>query len=882
MRDPQKQSLADLLLAWFAQHPPTSPDDVTYGLAQLPPHPADWDDPIRQSALTRWLITHAQSPLANLPHPSRPSNAERYQRKKTRRDALNTIVTQWQTGALSDAVAPDGVINLKRVRQALTCPLVNGKLLSISIGRIKAALMQARCGVWDPVTRQLMTPEAYAQRLAQRETEHQAAEQRFQTWTTTTQNRFHAALAEWSTAPDGTPESTILETLGADTPRQRHQVEHWLQTSPLVSWSTWQIPGTLWGSRAVRDQILHARHLQQRIDFLTQRHSTLERTQAAWEHLGGSGDSPWYAFYAPEEGLPVFTSASPLAAVALVSLDHAGLFRAPAAVSAVALLESGSSTRGRRVPLRELYRARDLQPASTQLLVSPTAPNTWLGDRSPGTRSVTLHVGPTNAGKTHAALRHLVNASTGAYLAPLRLLAWEAFTRLNAQGIPTDLLTGEESLTVPGARLIAATIEMLPRRIYDVVVIDEAQLIGDYERGGAWARALLQLEATHLEVCCAPEAEVLLTQLLRNRGDTVTIVHHDRLGPLTLEPTPWTIQTLPVRSAVVAFSRTAVLRWKAALEHAHPGTHCAVIYGALPPDVRQTQIQAVLSGEAHYVAATDAIGLGLNLPLDHIAFAETDKFDGTQRRPITPQEMWQIAGRAGRYGLATGGTFGGITPAAHYHLTRWASKTPSPVTHGVWQPTFEDLAPWPWRLSARLRAWQATVAPTLPAGLRPASLASMLRLADALPAPIEQADRPRAYRLITAPVSDDTLPYWHDAVTRKTLLKAPVFSLGAIQDDAALRQAEISLHEHDLCLWFARHQLFSRLPDLELVIHHRTALAHAIQEALRQRSTSIGQHTCAECGDSLPPTHFYALCETCYSNRRVYQPDWWDDDEGFY
>ena len=113
-------------------------------------------------------------------------------------------------------------------------------------------------------------------------------------------------------------------------------------------------------------------------------------------------------------------------------------------------------------------------------------------------------------------MERLAQATRGAYLAPLRLLAWEAFDRLNAAGIPTHLLTGEESIEVPQAHLIAATIEMLPQQDYDVVVVDEAQLIGDADRGWAWARALALTDTIHLEVCCAPEAASFLQQVFHD------------------------------------------------------------------------------------------------------------------------------------------------------------------------------------------------------------------------------------------------------------------------------------------------------------------------------------------------------------------------------
>ena len=422
---------------------------------------------------------------------------------------------------------------------------------------------------------------------------------------------------------------------------------------------------------------------------------------------------------------------------------------------------------------------------------------------------------------------------------------------------------------------------MLPKGPYDVVAVDEAQLIGDPQRGWAWARALALTDTRRLEVCCAPEAEAFLVQLLRSWGDEVAVVHHERLVPLACEAQPMELRRLPRRSAVVAFSRTAVLRWKATIEAAFPDTTCAVIYGALPPDVRRAQTELVLTGAADFVVATDAIGMGLNLPLDHVYLAEAEKFDGQKRRPLTAAEVRQIAGRAGRYGLATGGSFGGLGGRVHNALRRIAAAEPQAVRSGMWQPTFRDLDPWPWRLGARLRAWHATVAPSLPQALRAAPLDDLLRLADALSAEVEQADLERAYRLITAPVSDETLEYWQRAVRRKAVLKAPDKPLETITGDESLKAAERSLHEHDLCLWLGRHQLFRHLPDLEAIRMRRDRLGLAIHQALRAK-TVFG--CCRVCGEPVPPTNPYGVCERCYEGHRGYRhwrEDWdddWDDD----
>ncbi|MBF0175417.1 MAG: hypothetical protein HQL63_01005 [Magnetococcales bacterium] len=266
-------------------------------------------------------------------------------------------------------------------------------------------------------------------------------------------------------------------------------------------------------------------------------------------------------------------------------------------------------------------------------------------------RRFTFFLGPTNSGKTYQALQLLAAAENGVYLAPLRLLAQEVAQTLNEWGTPCNLVTGEERIPIPGARHTASTIEMLAlHEQYALCVIDEAQMLGDSDRGWAWTQAVLGVQAEHVCVVGSPEAEAVLGQLLRLTGEIPEIVHLERLTPLHLLPqTVRDHQSLQPGTALVAFSRAAVLGLKRDLEE-QTGQRVAVIYGALPPEIRRTQARLFASGAAPFLAATDAIGMGLNLPIKTLLFCEDRKFMDREEHPLTPLEVRQIAGRAGRFG----------------------------------------------------------------------------------------------------------------------------------------------------------------------------------------------------------------------------------------
>ena len=266
-------------------------------------------------------------------------------------------------------------------------------------------------------------------------------------------------------------------------------------------------------------------------------------------------------------------------------------------------------------------------------------------------RRFIIHVGPTNSGKTYEAIEALKRAESGVYLAPLRLLAYEQYENLNSAGVVCSLVTGEERRPAEGAWVRSSTIEMLDfKHWYDVAVIDEAQMMTDSDRGGSWTAAIMGVRAEEVHVCTAPSAEKLICRLIEDCGDTYTVTRHGRMTPLTFENTEFRFPE-GVRSGdgLIVFSRRDVHAVAAELQRI--GKKCSIIYGALPYDVRYEEARKFREGETEIVVATDAIGMGLNMPVCRIIFLKDEKFDGHEKRPLRAPEIQQIAGRAGRYGM---------------------------------------------------------------------------------------------------------------------------------------------------------------------------------------------------------------------------------------
>lgn len=318
-------------------------------------------------------------------------------------------------------------------------------------------------------------------------------------------------------------------------------------------------------------------------------------------------------------------------------------------------------------------------------------------------RRFIIHLGETNTGKTYRAIQRLMQGGRGAYLAPLRVLALENFERMNAENVPCDLLTGEEEILVEGAQLVSCTIEKLAvDRTYEVAVIDEVQLMADAQRGAAWVRAILGLRCPEIHVCGALNAKEQLLRMIEDCGDEWEFHPYTRAVPLEVEEKPALLTRVRKGDALIAFSKKRVTALAAHLEAR--GVPTAVIYGDLPPEVRRMQYNAFLSGERRVLASTDAIGMGVNLPIRRIIFTELTKYDGEEVRPLTSQEVKQIAGRAGRLGIYDVG-YVATTTEGHLFLEDKLQTPDAPIEQAVVGPSEAILTITTLPLREKLALW---------------------------------------------------------------------------------------------------------------------------------------------------------------------------------
>ncbi|KAJ2735663.1 RNA helicase [Coemansia sp. BCRC 34962] len=296
-------------------------------------------------------------------------------------------------------------------------------------------------------------------------------------------------------------------------------------------------------------------------------------------------------------------------------------------------------------------------------------PSEWAPDARKVQRRIIMHVGPTNSGKTHNALQRLRAAKSGIYCSPLRLLAYEVYSRLISDGIPCALVTGEDrripdfgklgiepsGYTVTGqpiSRMVSCTVEMAPNAPYHVAVIDEIQMIADQSRGWAWTNALLSLRADEIHLCGEPSAVPLVKRICASLDEEVEVHEYSRLGALEVSPDSlggkWS--NVQKGDCVVAFSRREIFNIKAKIEKA-AGLRCAVIYGGLPPETRAEQARLFNDPDSGYdvLVASDAVGMGINLKINRVVFTTLSKWDGDMVRPISVSQTRQIGGRAGRH-----------------------------------------------------------------------------------------------------------------------------------------------------------------------------------------------------------------------------------------
>ena len=294
-------------------------------------------------------------------------------------------------------------------------------------------------------------------------------------------------------------------------------------------------------------------------------------------------------------------------------------------------------------------------------------------------------LGPTNTGKTHMAVERMQLHATGMMGFPLRLLARENYDRLCAKigSAHVALVTGEERITPPNPRYWICTVEAMPvSREVEFVAVDEVQLAADYERGHSFTDRILNLRGKSETVFVGAET---IAPILLELFPDIEVIRRERFSQLSYAGYK-KMTRLPPRSAIVAFSADDVYRLAEIVRQRHGGA--AVVLGALSPRTRNAQVGMYQAGEVDYLVATDAIGMGLNMDINHVAFSRLNKYDGRVHRPLIAAEIAQIAGRAGRH--TTNGTFG---------CTEAVSEIPQELAVAVENNDFQPLPFLMWRNS---------------------------------------------------------------------------------------------------------------------------------------------------------------------------------------
>jgi ATP-dependent RNA helicase SUPV3L1/SUV3 len=487
-------------------------------------------------------------------------------------------------------------------------------------------------------------------------------------------------------------------------------------------------------------------------------------------------------------------------------------------------------------------------------------------------RKLIFHVGPTNSGKTYAAMEQLKSADTGYYLAPLRLLALEGYENLKNSGIPASLVTGEEQIIDEEAAHISSTIEMANFQVdVDVCVIDEVQMIADPDRGWAWANAIIGIPAHTVIMTGSEDALEAVQELAEWLDEELEVVRFERKSPLILNHHPTSLKKLEPSTAIVAFSRRDVLALKEQLSGRYD---VSVVYGNLSPEVRREEARRFREGESQILVATDAIAMGLNLPIRTILFARDSKFDGQSRRLLTPSEIRQIAGRAGRYGLHEEGYVGALTAPVLNTVTELIDE-PSPSIHGPYRvmANFDHID-----LIAKIIETES-LSEILGFFVKhmqfdgpfvAANIENMLEIAKMVD--LYKLDLKTKYHLACAPLSLGS-PYLESVFHRYLIAlekQEPIpFGLPdnlpqVAQTSDMLFEAEEMVKEVSLYLWLS-YRFPDAFVDTENALQARTILNNFIERSLRQ---GVFARACKRCGKPLPPNFKFGICQECFRGGR--------------
>ena len=382
-------------------------------------------------------------------------------------------------------------------------------------------------------------------------------------------------------------------------------------------------------------------------------------------------------------------------------------------------------------------------------------------------------------------------------------------------------------------------------------------MIADRERGFAWTRAILGVLAPEVHLCCAPEARDLLIRIIESTGDPWEEIVHLRKTPLVCMRKTVNYDQVQPGDALITFSKIGVL--SIAEDLRQRGKEPAIIYGALPYSTRRKQVEGFLAGEMEYVVSTDAIGMGLNLPIRRIIFMDTQKFDGVERRDLKPAEIQQIAGRAGRYGIYDKGYVGATENLAF--IRDGLESTVPPLQQAV--AGFSELVLHVEHdLLEVLTEWSKM--PTSPPYVK-LDVSRYITLITKVREKGFTLSREQELRCANIPFDE----------TEEELLELFYAFLSRMKEGQSLQRPELpenhalwtlpllELYCRKLDLYFSFSKAFGCPVDREALYDRREEVAESINQILLHNLRN-NIRFCARCGAALPLHQSGRLCNSCY------------------
>ena len=495
-----------------------------------------------------------------------------------------------------------------------------------------------------------------------------------------------------------------------------------------------------------------------------------------------------------------------------------------------------------------------------------------------------IHVGKTNSGKTYNALQRLKEVGGGIYLAPLRLLAWEVYDRLNNEGSRCSLVTGEEQIEYSNAKITSATIEMASySKEYEMAIIDESFMIGDKDRGKSWLNAMLNIKAKEIHIIINEEALELVTKILDLTDRGYEIKKYEMLQKFKFAEKNFIFsKNIPKRGVFVTFSRINVLINKMKIENL--GFNVSALYGNLPPEIKKKQIEDFIEGRTDMLVTTDVIGMGINVPCDYIIFLETEKFDGITNRALNSMEVRQIAGRTGRYGLSNEDSFVSSVNSQQLKFIKGKYQENYTVRLAYFGLTYEIFSSFPEDMLIKDRINYFKNIDFIPSRLKGIVLKEDVQKYLSIESLIEvhKFDLKTAWHLLTAPTKYNNEEYFkgliHYYAQNKTL------KLPHIQNDyLEAKSLEDVISEVELYLNLTRH-LNHDSDKTEKIKKDKEMLIEKLTTILLDKKLAR-KKSCKLCPTLLDITYPYGYCKDCYNkkfrSRYTYNYNDFDDDDDY-